>query len=839
MSSCQRKWKEYQQLQMATADSLDNISELQSLLSNEEKLQQCMVELGSVTRAVACKHVKQVIDDNEKQIEECDEKMHTIASALKRKGFDVDAYSLSLAVADAEKHHSSDWRKNADDELERKRPCKITENNITRIVPIGASGYWRDCDNDEDAEIDVLDDSVSPMQNDVTEAKLSIFSHASDMADKDEPDAVIESAAIVTTGFRLPNNIAHLLKPHQKDAVPRILKTVGDEASGYLLAHSMGLGKTLTAIAVIEAFFVKNPKLRVVVACPKSCIFTTWRDEMERWDEALDDQLSFNYTAASDENSLKKIIGKWSKRGGVIIMGHDRFRLCQTGETMFEFDFLVFDEGHILKNPDTLMYQAVNNLQVSRKLLLTGSPLQNHLTEYGSMIKLINPHVFDDDVFKKEFADVIDRGMLADASDSDMSKARTQIEVLTRMTEDIVHRRSSALLQMALPPMHEFKLTYKAPLPKSSGIFALTQDTMTCAIDKKVALACSLIRQIQRDTDDKILVFSWRKDVLETLAAKIQGLVMDGTCSTSQRQEMIDSFQTGEANVFYMTTKVGSVGLNLYMANRVLILDPAWNPTDDKQACFRAYRYGQTKQVFIYRFVVFKSIEEKIYRLAVHKNLAACRIVDERDVERHFTHDQLKNLDDFEEHKLDIPALGAIDPILVHILPKLVSCSSHDVLFADAEEEELSNAEKADADNQCNLMNSLQPLRTIMDTNEVSHTIQSSAFRFDDDSLVPPFAMSYSTIGTRERAKLCSEHGARAAYIRTFHPIRPLSADIESHDLEFTSDTWTGTANKSDGCQEKDWLLNFSRRGLFRVRSRARIGNDVSDWSEWSAEIVV
>ena len=64
------------------------------------------------------------------------------------------------------------------------------------------------------------------------------------------------------------------------------------------------------------------------------------------------------------------------------------------------------------------MYQAVDNLQVSRKLLLTGSPLQNHLTEYGSMIKLINPHVFDDAVFKKEFADVIDRGMRADASSS-------------------------------------------------------------------------------------------------------------------------------------------------------------------------------------------------------------------------------------------------------------------------------------------------------------------------------------------------------------------------------------------------------------------------------------
>lgn len=841
--SNQRKWERYQQLQQASVHSADNIAQLQSILNDESSLQECMVELGNVTHADARKHVRQTIKDNEKHIEECEENMHKISKLLKRKGYDVDAYDLSLAVTDAQKHENSTWRKYADADLESKRPCKITENNITRIVPLGASGYWRDCEKDEeeDEHIDVLDDSASPMQHDDTEAKLNIFSHSSDLADKEDPDAVVESSAIVIQGFRLPGNIVHLLKPHQKDAVHRILKTVGVEASGYLLAHSMGLGKTLTTIAVIEAFFLKNPKFRVVVACPKSCINTTWYDELDRWDEALDDQLSFKYFAANDDKSLNKDIVRWSKRGGVIIMGHDRFRMCQSGDTPLEFDFLVFDEGHMLKNPDTLMYKAVNNLQVSRKLLLTGSPLQNHLTEYGSMIRLINPHVFDESVFKKEFADVIDRGMMADASDSDMSKARTQIEVLTRMTEDIVHRRSSTLLQMSLPDMHEFKLTYKAPLPtnSSSGIFGLTQDTMTCALDKKVALACSLIRRIQRDTNDKILVFSWRKDVLQALSDNIPGLVMDGKCSTSQRQDMIDSFQRGNANVFYMTTKVGSVGLNLFVANRVLILDPAWNPTDDKQACFRAYRYGQTKPVYIYRFVVYNSIEERIYRLAVHKNLAACRIVDERDVERHFTSEQLNNMDDFDEHTLDDAALSTIDPILCSILPKLVSCCSHDVLFADAEEEELSNAEKADADNQCNLMNSLQPLRSISGTDDVTHTMEATAIRFDDGTLVPPFTMSYSVIGARDRAAIFSKHGTLASYIRTFHPIRPLSSEITSHDLEYSSVEWNGSFDKAAECQHNDWELHFRRHGAYRVRSRARCGNEVSAWSAWSAEIVV
>ena len=842
--SNQRKWEEYQQLQQACAHSNNNIAELQAILRDESKLQQSMDELD-VTRVIARKHIQKIIEENETEIEQCEKEMQDISKLLKRKGYDLDAYYVSVAIIDAKKQENSKWKQSADDELERKRPCKITENNITRTIPLGASGYWRDCDADEKEEIDVLDDAALPLQDDDAEAKLNIFSHASDLADKENPDTIVESSAIVMQGFRVPSGLAHFLKPHQKEAVQRILKTVGVEAAGYLLAHSMGLGKTFTTIAVIEACFIKYRNesriFRVLVACPKSCVFTTWYSEMDHWDQKLDDGLSFKYSATEDDKMLKQDITRWSKRGGVLIMGHDRFRMCQAGDTPMEFDFLVFDEGHMLKNPSTLMYQTVNNLQVSRKLLLTGSPLQNHLTEYGSMIRLINPHVFEEAVFKKDFAAVIDRGMMSDASPLDMSKARTQIEVLTRMTEDIVHRRSSNLLQLSLPPMYEFKLTYRAPLPTESvsGIFGLTQDTMTCALAKKVSLACSLIRQIQQHTDDNVLVFSWRKDVLQALSGKIPGLVMDGKCSISQRQDMIDTFQTGKAKVFYMTTKVGSVGLNLFAANRVLILDPAWNPTDDKQACFRAYRYGQTKQVYIYRFVVFNSVEERIYRLAVHKNLAACRIVDERDVERHFTSEQLKNLDDFDEHTLDHAALSTTDPILCNILPKLVSCTSHDILFADAEEEELSDAEKADADNQCNLMNSIQPLRSVRNSDDITQTIEATAIRFDDGTLVPPFAMSYSTIGTRQRAALFSEHGAQASFVRTFHPIRPLSNEITSHDLEFMSDTWNGKFDKSTECHHNDWLLNFNRRGSFRVRSRARAGNDISEWSEWSANIVI
>jgi hypothetical protein len=138
-------------------------------------------------------------------------------------------------------------------------------------------------------------------------------------------------------------------------------------------------------------------------------------------------------------------------------------------------------------------------------------------------------------------------------------------------------------------------------------------------------------------------------------------------------------------------------------------------------------------------------------------------------------------------------------------------------------------------------MNSLQPLRSITMSDGVSHLMASTDIRFDDGTLLPPFAMSFSVMEARERAELFSNYGAKASFIRTFHPIRPLSDEITSHDLEFESNTtsMTGSFDKSTECHHKDWLLDFHRRGSFRVRSRARIGNNVSEWSEWSADIVV
>ena len=243
--------------------------------------------------------------------------------------------------------------------------------------------------------------------------------------------------------------------------------------------------------------------------------------------------------------------------------------------------------------------------------------------------------------------------------------------------------------------MNEFKLTYKAPLPEEDhdNDFQLCQRTIEESLKKKTKLAVALIDAITQ-RGDAVLVFSRRIQVLKTIQSQRNGILMTGeeVKDPSKRQSIVDEFQNGDCLIFYMTTQVGGVGLNLFKANRIMILDPSWNPVDDRQACFRAYRYGQTKPVTIYRFIVKNSVEERMYRLAVHKNLAACRIVDEKDVERHFTKDQLKALDAYK----DEPLKTTPDKVLNSVMHLFTSCSSHDVLFAESISEKLTEEELAE-----------------------------------------------------------------------------------------------------------------------------------------------
>ena len=774
-------------------------------------------ELGTSSVDVVKKELKSIIDDNKAQIATSTARMEAIAAT---HGFKVEDYYAAKGLQDATENEDSAWKKEADKYLESVRPCKRVRGNVTTVIPMGASGFKGSGNDDADGDIDVLDETTKPDIGDASHNKLNVFTQADDDTDKEKPSKVIPSRTIKVSSYMVPGNLTTLMKPHQTSAVVQILNSVAVQQSGFLLAHSMGLGKTLTTIAALQAMSTAVPNLRIVVTCPKS-LLNHWYTEMEKWE----DHVTFFFFQPIETDDAVQL-RRWTKRGGVVIVSHTRFTKM-TLEEGFNPDMLVVDEAHLMKNPSTQLYEAMSR-HTEPKLLLTGSPLQNHLTEYYSMIKLIKPELITDTDFRKDFAKVIDRGAFAGATVKELKAARTQIAVLTRLTEPYVHRRSAAALKESLKPMREYKLSYTAPYPKDiKSPLERSNETITQSLNVKVKLACILLDSIAK-SKDKVLVFSRRRDVLTGLKKQRSGLFMDGDTQSKTRHELVESFQSSpyadkrDTNIFYMTTKVGGVGLNLHAANRIIILDPSWNPVDDKQACFRVFRYGQTKTVRVYRFVVAHSIEERIYRLAVHKNLAACRIIDDKEVNRHFTEDQLMVLDKFEHNTLDITGDKALDRVIHNF-----TVSSHDVLFADSESEKLSDEEKNDADNEFNRIQYLSS-RSFEGSDNLygKHDIT-----FDDGSLIsplPPVFTSWAQPGHN---------------LSTWQALMPFSPSLTHYTLEVKGvegmdyqDTMKVAASST---QTDNWAVKLQCSGSFRMRCKSGIDSMESEWSEWSAIVTV
>lgn len=174
----------------------------------------------------------------------------------------------------------------------------------------------------------------------------------------------------------------------------------------------------------------------------------------------------------------------------------------------------------------------------------------------------------------------------------------------------------------------------------------------------KVDFVLALLREFTAN-GNRTLLFSQSKEMLdiveEALVNEHIGLLrIDGSFSTEERQRRVERFQTSKDNpVFLLTSHVGGLGLTLTEANRVVILDPAWNPSTDNQSVDRVYRIGQAKDVVVYRLITCGTVEEKIYRKQVFKGALSKAGTEESDAFRYFTHDQLTSLFSTDESAFD------------------------------------------------------------------------------------------------------------------------------------------------------------------------------------------
>ncbi|MGF1465738.1 MAG: SNF2-related protein [Sandaracinaceae bacterium] len=414
--------------------------------------------------------------------------------------------------------------------------------------------------------------------------------------------------------------------------------------AGGILADDMGLGKTLQAIALL--LWAKNKhkrKLSLVVA-PTSVV-PNWEREIQKFAPALKTVV----WQGPDRHELRDELDD----ADVMVTS---YALLRRDEELLEdlgFRYVVLDEAQNIKNPMSATARAAKRLKSDRRLALTGTPIENRLSEIWSIFDFVSPGLLGSlKSFEERYSRPIDRG-----DEESAAKLRTIIHplVMRRTKAEVAPELPEKIEQEIIVPMaDEQQKLYKQMLKqvRDSVLSAVDQQGVSKA-QIQILAALTRMRQVACDPRLTNLSGEWGletsgklqalKEIVEEAAAgghrmlifsqfvsmltlirevlDESGIVyeyLDG--STKDRHERVERFNEDDTiHAFLISLKAGGTGLNLTGADTVIHFDPWWNPAVEDQATDRAHRIGQTKVVNVYRLIARESVEEKILRLSAKK----------------------------------------------------------------------------------------------------------------------------------------------------------------------------------------------------------------------------
>ncbi|KAG0225674.1 helicase [Actinomortierella wolfii] len=426
------------------------------------------------------------------------------------------------------------------------------------------------------------------------------------------------------------------LHPHQIEGVKflyecmmQLKENVKDQ--GAILADEMGLGKTLQTITLLWTLLKQSPFYeeekavikRALIVCPASLILN-WKREFKKW---LGDERLKVFAVDAKSTLTDFTLG--------------RLRMVQDELKRAAFDIVICDEGHRLKTSNIKTTQAIRALPTRRRIILSGTPIQNDLGEFFSMIDFVTPGLFESySTFKRLFEDPIVRSRQPGCSiaEADLGKARSlehlwAVQARDGSTSDSLYAGMADIL----PKIEEESLD-----PFAGG---------------KLRFVRHFLEIIRSQTTEKVVLvssFTQTLDILQKLC-EISGYGfyrLDGSTPTTKRQEYVEKFNAGVRDkfVFLLSAKSGGVGLNLVGASRLILFDVDWNPSVDQQAMARIHRDGQQRNVFVYRLLSTGTIEEKIFQRQLTKIGLSDALMDDKaeDVNK-FSIEQLRDLFTFHE----------------------------------------------------------------------------------------------------------------------------------------------------------------------------------------------
>jgi len=426
--------------------------------------------------------------------------------------------------------------------------------------------------------------------------------------------------------------------------------------AGALLADDMGLGKTIQTIAFLLSKASEGPAL---VIAPAS-VAPNWKVEFEKFAPSL------RITMLNFETDRAGAIRR-AEAGDVVVCTYMLLLSVKDEITHKQWNTICLDEAHIIKNRGAKTSAIAMKLQSKNRIMLTGTPVQNHLGELWNLFQFVNPGLlgtFED--FNRRFIQPIEQ-----------HSNRIVQSRLDRLVKPFMLRRTKDKVARELPEKEEIyqhvtmneteQLTYEAMRRKAEALLlangpgTVTMNTLAEITRLRLAACCqskvtALLELLQTVTDgyDQLpveqrggaLVFSQFTTYLDDIRralddAHIPYLYIDGGVPIKRRQELVEQYQAGECPVFLISLKAGGLGLNLTRANYVIHMDPWWNPAIEAQATDRTHRIGQQRAVTVYHLISEGTIEEKIQRLHERKQALVTNILAATDMSHKLTGEEL------------------------------------------------------------------------------------------------------------------------------------------------------------------------------------------------------
>lgn len=428
-----------------------------------------------------------------------------------------------------------------------------------------------------------------------------------------------------------------LLRTYQQQGIQWLYDLKNMNLNG-ILADDMGLGKTLQVLVFYEQYVSKEKPSLIV--CPSSLMYN-WMSEIEKF------KIDVDAVCVTGTQDVRKDIIKENHE--LYITTYDYLRRDVELYMSMEFEYIVLDEAQFIKNPKTKNAQSVKSLKSKHRLALTGTPIENGLSELWSIFDFLLPgYLYSLNYFTKNFEKPIQMG--DDKRQAQLQKLvspfilrRTKKQVLKdlpdKVEKDLWLNFSPEEKQLYLANLAQVneQLQQQLELEQVDSILILAMMTRLRQIcceprmlyenytgeSTKFKMCLDLIETL-KENDKKVLLFSSFTSIFDSFIEEfdrrgIKYHMITGAVDKKKRKEEVDAFQNDDSNVFLISLKAGGTGLNLTKAQAVIHFDPWWNVSAQNQATDRAYRIGQTKNVLVYQLLMKNTIEEKIYEMQKRK----------------------------------------------------------------------------------------------------------------------------------------------------------------------------------------------------------------------------